>query len=694
MKVYDAAHIKNIAVVGHGGDGKTTLVEAFLADAGLIERRGRVEDGNTTTDYDPEEARRQISLTAAMAPIEWQDVKLNFIDAPGFFDFVGETTQAYYLADSALILVNGFSGVGVGAEKAFEFCKNAGKPVAVLVNQMDKEHADYEKVIEELKQKFGSAITPLQIPILKGENVAGYIDIVEHAAYEYAEKAAKPIEIPENLQLEAEAWREALIENAAGSDEGLMEKFFEGEQLGKEDILAGLRLGILHGEIVPVFAASALQNAGVRELLDALALYMPAAADMPPAHGKDEKGAEVEIPRSKEGSFVGQVFKTIADPFVGKISLVKIYRGILKADTQLYNSTADKAEKFGNVATMLGKKVTNIVSLEAGDIGALAKLQFTKTGDTLCSAAEKIILDPVTFGKPCISLAVSAKKQGEKDKVIAGLRRMEEEDPTFTVAKNPETGDMLVSGMGELHIEAICNKLKNKFGVEAALREPKVAYRETLRKSAEAEGRHKKQSGGAGQFGVVSIRFEPTSDGSMDFEFVNAIVGGVVPKEFIPAVEKGLREAMQKGVLAGYPMVGVKATLFDGKYHPVDSKEVAFKSAARLAYKAACPQAGPVLLEPIGRAEIVVPDEYMGDIMGDMNRRRGRILGMEPAAGGKQKILAEVPMAEMTRYATDLRSMTQARGMFEINFERYEELPSQMAAKVIEQAKKDMTDDE
>lgn len=694
MKVYDAAHIKNIAVVGHGGDGKTTLVEAFLADAGLIERRGRVEDGNTTTDYDPEEARRQISLTAAMAPIEWQDVKLNFIDAPGFFDFVGETMQAYYLADSALILANGFSGVGVGAEKAYEFCKNAGKPMAVLVNQMDKEHADYEKILEELKQKFGSAITPLQIPILQGEKVAGYIDIVEHAAYEYAEKAAKPIEIPENLQLEAEALREALIENAAGSDEALMEKFFEGEQLGKEDILAGLRLGILHGEIIPVFAASALQNAGVRELLDALALYMPAAADMPPVHGRDEKGAEVALARSSEGQFVGQVFKTIADPFVGKISLVKIYRGILKADTQLYNSTADKTEKFGNVATMLGKKVTNVVSLEAGDIGALAKLQFTKTGDTLCSAAEKITLDPVAFGKPCISLAVSAKKQGEEDKVIAGLRRMEEEDPTFTVTKNSETGDMLVSGMGELHIEAICNKLKNKFGVEAVLKEPKVAYRETLRKSAEAEGRHKKQSGGAGQFGVVSIRFEPTSDGSMEFEFVNAIVGGVVPKEFVPAVEKGLREAMQRGVLAGYPMVGVKATLFDGKYHPVDSKEVAFKSAARLAYKAACPQAGPVLLEPIGRAEIIVPDEYMGDIMGDMNRRRGRILGMEPAAGGKQKILAEVPMAEMTRYATDLRSMTQARGIFEISFERYEELPTQMAAKVIEQAKKDMTDDE
>lgn len=694
MKVYDAAHIKNIAIVGHGGDGKTTLAEAFLANAGLIERRGRVEDGNTTTDYDPEEARRQISLTAAMAPVEWQDVKLNFIDAPGFFDFVGETTQAYYLADSALIVVNGFSGVGVGAEKAYEFCKNAGKPMAVLVNQMDREHADYDKVVGELKQKFGAAVTPLQIPLLKGQNVVGYIDIVENAAYEYTEKAAKAVPIPEDLQLEAEELREGLIENAASSDEALMEKFFGGEQLDKEDILAGLRTGILHGDIIPVFAASALQNAGVKELLDALAAYLPAAAEMPPMQAKNEKGEPIEIARSSQGEFVGQVLKTIADPFVGKISLVKILRGVLRADTQLYNSSAEKAEKFGNVSVMLGKKVTNVVSLEAGDIGALAKLQFTKTGDTLCSAADKVVLERAEFGKPCICLAISAKKQGEEDKVISGLRRMEEEDPTFTLSKNTETGDMLAYGMGELHIEAICNKLKNKFGIEAVLREPKVAYRETIRKSAEAEGRHKKQSGGAGQFGVVSIRFEPLADGSTDFEFVNAIVGGVVPKEFIPAVEKGLRECMQKGVLAGYPMVGVKATLFDGKYHPVDSKEVAFKSAARLAYKAACPQASPVLLEPIGRAEIVVPDEYMGDIMGDMNRRRGRILGMEPQEGGKQKILAEAPMGEMARYATDLRSMTQGRGTFEIAFERYEELPAQMAAKVIEQAKKDIAEDE
>ena len=469
---------------------------------------------------------------------------------------------------------------------------------------------------------------------------------------------------------------------------------FELKPLDKEDILAGLRTGILHGDIIPVFAASALQNAGVKELMDALAVYLPAAAEMPPVQGKDEKGEQIEIARSSQGEFVGQVFKTIADPFVGKISLVKILRGVLRGDTQLYNSSAEKAEKFGNVAVMLGKKVTNVVSLEAGDIGALAKLQFTKTGDTLCSAAEKVVLERAEFGKPCICLAISAKKQGEDDKVISGLRRMEEEDPTFTLSKNTETGDMLAYGMGELHIEAICNKLKNKFGIEAVLREPKVAYRETIRKSAEAEGRHKKQSGGAGQFGVVSIRFEPLADGSTDFEFVNAIVGGVVPKEFIPAVEKGLRECMQKGVLAGYPMVGVKATPFDGKYHPVDSKEVAFKSAARLAYKAACPQANPVLLEPIGRAEIVVPDEYMGDIMGDMNRRRGRILGMEPQEGGKQKILAEAPMGEMARYATDLRSMTQGRGVFEIAFERYEELPAQMAAKVIEQAKKDMAEDE
>lgn len=693
MKVYDAAHIKNIAVVGHGGDGKTTLVEAMLFNAGAIERRGKVEDGNTVTDYDPEEAKRNISLTTAMAPIEWKGSKINFIDAPGFFDFVGETTQAYYLADSALILVSALSGVGVGAEKAYKFCKKAGKPMAFLVNQMDKENANFNEVLDDLKAKFGQAITPLQIPIMKGASFAGYVDVVEQKAYEFGAKPAdlKPVDIPGDLEGMVEELREGMIENAAANDDALMEKFFEGEELSKEDILKGLAEGILQTDVLPVFCASASENIGVVALVDALDAYMPTADKANARKGIDANEDKVEI-ECGGGAFAAQVLKTIADPFVGKISIFKVYRGELTADTAVYNVNAGKAEKFGNIAIMRGKKLINVDKLCAGDIGALAKLQYTTTGDSLCAASDKITFEAIEFGEPCISLAVTAKKQGDEEKVFAGLHRLEEEDPTFIVSKNAETGDTLVSGMGEMHIEVICQKLKNKFGVEAALSDPKVAYRETIRKMAEAEGKHKKQSGGAGQFGVVQMRFEPIMDGTTDFEFVNAIVGGVVPKEFIPAVEKGLRESMQYGVLAGYPMVGVKATLYDGKYHPVDSKEVAFKSAARLSYKAACINANPVILEPIGKVEVLINDEYMGDIIGDLNRRRGRILGMNPCEDGQQ-VVAEVPMSEMVKYATDLRSMTQGRGSFHIEFERYEELPAQLAQKVIEQAKKEQEED-
>ena len=694
MKVYNASQIRNIAVVGHGGDGKTTLVEAMLYNAGVTDRRGKVEDGNTVTDFDPEETKRHISLTAAMAPVEWKNTKINFIDAPGFFDFVGETTQAYYLADSALILANAFSGVGVGAEKAYKFCKKAGKPMAVLINQVDKEHSDFNKVLDELKEKMGQAITPMQIPIMDGMNFKGYVDVIEGKAYEFGAKPAdiKEVAVPADLEDEIAEIREAVIENAAANDEELMMMYLEGEELTKEQIIGGLHDGIADASVIPVFVASALQNLGVVSLMDALLAYMPTADKAPAVKAVDASENEVEVVRSADGAFAAQVLKTIADPFLGKINIFKVFRGELKADTALYNVNKGKAEKFSNISVMCGKKLINIDKICAGDIGALAKLQFTSTGDTLAAASDKVQFPEVSFGEPCISLAVTAKKKGEEEKVFAGLHRLEEEDPTFVMGKNAETGDTLAQGMGEMHLEVICQKLKNKFGVEAALTEPKVAYRETIRKMAEAEGKHKKQSGGSGQFGVVQMRFEPMPDGSADFEFVNAIVGGVVPKEYIPAVEKGLREAMQTGVLAGCPMVGIRATLYDGKYHPVDSKEVAFKSAARLAYKAACEKANPVLLEPIGKVEVIIPDEYMGDIIGNLNSRRGRILGMNPCEEGQQ-VVAEVPMSEMVKYATDLRSMTQGRGTFHIEFERYEELPAQSAQKVIEQYKKEQEEE-
>ena len=686
MKVYEEKNLRNVAVVGHGSDGKTTLVEAFLANAKATDRRGRVEDGNTTTDYDPEEIKRGISITTALAPIEWDGCKINLIDAPGFFDFEGEITQAYYLADEALILVNAFSGVGVGADKAYKYCKKAGKPMAFAVNQIDKEHASFDKVLEELRSSYGQAVAPLQYPIMEGNAFKGFVDVVENKAYLFDGDKVKETEIPSDAEANVMEYREALIEEAAGSDEELMDKYFGGEDLSKDDILKGIKLGIQNVSIIPVFVVSALQNLGVTQLADAIIAYMPSAADIAAVTAKGADGEEIEIARDKSAPFAAQVMKTIADPFVGKINIIKVLRGTLKADTPIYNTNADKAEKLSGIAIMRGKKTINVDALEAGDIGALAKLQFTKTGDTLCAQSAKVQFDSITFGEPCISLAVTAKKQGEEEKVFAGLHKLEDEDPTFKLVKSVETGEVLVSGMGEMHIEVICKKLKNKFGVEAALKSPKVPYKETIRKMAEAEGKHKKQSGGAGQFGVVQMRFEPF-DG--DFEFVNAIVGGVVPKEFIPAVEKGLKESMVHGVLAGYPMVGIRATLYDGKYHPVDSKEVAFKSAARLAYKAGCAAANPVLLEPIVKADICIPDEYMGDIIGDMNKRRGRILGMNPGEDGMQIVTAEVPMGEMVKYATDLRSMTQGKGSFHTEFIRYEEVPANMADKIIEQAKKE-----
>ena len=685
MKTYNPQDIINIAVVGHGGEGKTTLTEAFLFNSGATERMGRVEDGNTVTDYDQEESKRKISISLAIAPVEWKNKKINLIDVPGYFDFVGESVAAYELCDSALIVMSPRDSVPVGAEKAYAYCEINNIPRAFVVNQIDKENTDFIKAVDALQAKYAPAVTPLQIPVLEDGKFTGVVDVISKNAQMFDGKTA---DIPADLQGKADEYYELLVENAAGNDEELMEKYFDGQELSKDDILKGLKAGILQGSIAPVFATAAVSNSGVKILMDEIVNIMPAAADIPARIASDKNDNDIEIMRDVNAPFTAQVIKSIADPFVGKISIIKVFSGKLTPEMTLHNASTDKNEKAGNLGVMRGKKMINVPFLTAGDIGALAKLQSTSTGDTLTAPGQTIKFASLTFPEPCISLAVTAKMQGDEEKVFGGLHKFEEEDPSFKVSSNVETGDTLVSGMGEMHLEVILNKLKNKFGAEGQLNEPRVPYRETIKKNAEAEGKHKKQSGGAGQFGVVSIRFEPIMDGSAEFDFVNKIVGGVVPKEFIPAVEKGLKESMRHGVLAGYPMVNVRATLFDGKYHPVDSKEVAFKSAARLAYKAACANANPVILEPICKAEVTIPDEYMGDIIGDLNRRRGRILGMNPA-NGVQIVEAEVPMSEMTKYATDLRSMTQARGSFKLTFERYEELPAQLANKVIEQAKRD-----
>ncbi len=690
MKEYTAKDIRNIGIFGHGGEGKTTLTEAMLFNAGLLDRLGKVENGSTTTDFDPEEISRGISINMALAPFEWKDTKVNVIDAPGFFDFYGEVTAAMQLADGALIVLGAVSGPVVGTEKAMAMCKATRKPHMLVINQLDRENANFNKVMGEITEKFGSSAVPIQLPIIEGGVFKGYVDLVHMTGKIFDGKGEKETEIPENLKSAAEDYYEKLCEAAAESDEELMEKYLETFELTREELLKGLSVGLREGDVTPVCCVSAAQNIGVATLMDNIVAYLP-SADLPkaPAATSVKTGEPVEI--KQEGKFAAQVIKTTFDQF-GKYSIVKIYRGSLDSSVAPYNSNAEKSEKGSSPVILRGKKSIGAERLNAGDIGALPKLQYTATGDTLCDGADPVLFAPIDFPKPSISLAVTAKKQGEDDKVISGLNRIMEEDPTIRIEKNPETADVLIEGLGEMHIDVVCGKLRNKTNVEAQISDPRIPYRETIHAKAEAEGKHKKQSGGSGQFGVVQMRFEPADEG-VEYEFVNAIVGGVVPKEFIPAVEKGLKEALKHGVLAGYPMVGVKATLYDGKYHPVDSKEVAFKSAARLSYKAACVKANPTLIEPIYHYEIFVPNDYVGTISGDLSSRRGRMLGMNPVEGGTV-IIAEAPLSEMFKYATDLRSMTQARGSFTSEFIRYEDVPGNIAKKIIEQAKREDEEEE
>ncbi len=695
MKTYSTKQIRNVGMIGHGGEGKTTLTEAMLFTSGAIGRMGSVDAGTATTDYDPEEIKRQISISAALAPIEWSDHKINIIDAPGYFDFEGEVQSTLAVVDAAIIVVGAVSGVTVGAGKAFKLCKEQNLPRAFVINRMDTENANFAKVFGALRDQFGPSVVPLQLPIMNGEKFVGYVDIASREAYEFDPKQNKKVAIPADLVDYVEEYHSILVETAAESSEELMEKFFEGENFTIDELTVGIRTGILTASLTPVFCTAASTQLGVTRLMDSIVRFFPAPDEAAAKEGTNPKDdSPVKRTFSVDEPFSAQVFKTLADAFVGKISLFKVYSGKITADTQVYNPTSEKNEKNSGVLYMVGKKTYSIDEIVAGDIGAVAKLQYTATGDTLCDPQNQVEYPRIEFVPPSISMAVTAKKRGEEDKVFGGLYKLLEEDGTFKVEKSVETGDMLLSGVGEMHIDVICAKLKNKFNVEAELQDPKIPYRETIKKSAKAQGRHKKQSGGHGQFGDVWVEFEPILDGSSEFEFVDKIVGGVVPRNFIPAVEKGLREAVNKGVLAGYPMINIRCTLYDGSYHAVDSNEMAFRTAARLAYKKGCAEAQPTLLEPIYTYKVVVPDDYMGDIIGDMNRRRGRILGMNPLGGGVQEVVAEVPYAEMFKYATDLRSMTQGRGSFSSSFERYDEVPGNIAAKIIEKAKKEGEEEE
>ncbi len=695
MAEFTTANIRNIALMGHGSEGKTTLTEAMLFAAGITDRQGKVEDGSTVSDFDPEEKKRGFSISASYAPIPWGGKVINVIDVPGYFDFIGEQMGPLRVIETAVIVVGGVNGLSVGAEKAWD---NAGKHQLgrmFVVNQMDREHANFEKVVAQLREKYGPSVVPILLPLGQGAGFKGVVNVLEKKAYEGSYKKSKEVPMPADLEAEVNEAYENLTEQAASADEELMEKYFENGELSHDDVMAGFVKGMKDGSIVPVVACSALTGVGIARTLDLIAKYLPS----PDHEGQTQKGVnpktgdEIERACRDDEPFSALVFKTIADPFVGKLSLFRIFSGTLTSTTALYNANKEKAEKAGGLFVLRGNKQTNVDKLHAGDLGALAKLQITSTGDTLCDANNPIRYPEIEFPAPCISKAVFAAKQGEEDKVFSGLNRLAEEDPSIKIEKNAETTETELSGQGEMHLDVIRNKLASKFGANAVLQDPKIPYRETIRKTVKVQGRHKKQTGGHGQFGDVWIEFSPITDSDADFEFVDAVVGGVVPRNFIPSVEKGLRENLVKGVLAGYPMVHLRAKLYDGSYHPVDSSEMAFKTAARIAYKKGCMDASPVLLEPIMHVEVLVPNEYMGDIMGDMNKRRGRIIGMNQV-NGMQQLDAEAPLAEMFKYATDLRSMTQARGSFSMKFERYEEVPQVEAQKIIANAKIEDDDEE
>ena len=684
MKQYTAKNIRNVALAGHAGSGKTSLAEAAYYLSGASDRLGRVADGNTVCDFDPEEIKRKASVSLAMLPVEWKDTKMNLLDTPGLFDFSGGKSEGLRAAGSVVIVLSGKSGVTVGAEKAFDAASKKGIAKLFFVNKLENENADFYKVFEELKTKFGPMICPIVVPYVEDRKVQCYVNLLEYKAYAYENGKAVERPLPD-MGHRLDGLRTAINEAVAETSEELMEKYFSGEDFTPEERIRGLATGIRRGEIAPVFCGSAQELEGVDQLMSGLIWLAPWAETVAGEIGTDAAGHPLDIEPSDTAPTAAVVFKTVVDPFVGKLLYFKVVSGKVSPDMSLLNSRTGAMEKIGKVFAVRGKKQEEVPFVTAGDIGAVAKLNATNTGDTLCDPAHPVTLPGVSFEEPCLSMAVFAKNKGDEEKITFGLNRLMEEDPTIAYAANTETKEQILSGLGEQHLDVVVSKLKNKFGVDVTLAVPKVPYRETIRKKVKVQGRHKKQSGGHGQFGDVWIEFEPCEGDEL--VFAESVFGGAVPRNYFPAVEKGLKESAKRGVLAGFPMVGVKATLVDGSYHPVDSSEMAFKTAANLAYKAGIPQASPVLLEPIGTLGVYVPGDNTGDIMGDINKRRGRVLGMNPAEDGLTCIEAEVPMAEMGDYSTMLRAQTQGRGSFKFRFERYEEAPASVAQKVIEQYK-------
>ena len=683
---YSVQNIRNVCLLGHSGNGKTALAESLLYMTGAIDRMGRGADGNTVCDYDPEETKRQISISTAVAPLEYKGCRINVLDTPGAFDFAGEVIEALRAADAAIIVCSAKDGVSVGLEKAWKYCEERNMPRFIYISKTDEDNSDYNATFEALRARFGNKIAPLVVPIWdEGKKVTGIIDVLNKRAYEMQDQKRVEIEIPEGKDAVIEEFNNALKESVAETSEEFMDKFFGGEDFTYAEMIHGLRQGVRELSLFPVLCGSAVNCMGSLMLLDDIVDLLPNPMEGNYHKATRQDGETEPFVVSPGGVPTAFVFKTVSDQY-GKYSFVKVLSGTLTPDLPMVNARTGVSEKLGRLYTMRGKKATEVKELGCGDIGAIGKMEKVKTGDTLCDARKVVALKELPFAEPCYSVAIVPKSRGQEDKIAQGLNKLNEEDPTFSVTNNAETHQMVLNGSGDMQVDVLVSKLKSRFNVEAELKPVRVPYREKIRKTVQKQGRHKKQTGGSGQFGDVWIRFEPQTEQD-DMIFAEEVFGGSVPKNFFPAVEKGLREACAHGPLAGYPVVNLKAVLYDGSYHPVDSSEIAFKTAAQLAYKAALPEANPVLLEPVGELKVTVPDSYMGDVIGDLNKRRGRVMGMDPTGDGNQVISAEVPMAEMGSYAIDLRSMTQSRGSFTFHFVRYEDCPPAAQEKAIAEAK-------
>lgn len=682
MKQYPASQIRNVAILGHSGSGKTSFAEAVLFNAKVTDRLGRTNDGNTVLDFDPEETRRHISITTSMAALEWKGTKLNLLDTPGDFDFMGEVMQALRVADSSLILISARSGVSVGAEKSIRYSRKQEIPFAFLINKVDDANQNFDQALSELQEHVGTGAVPFMLPIHEGGKFTAFVDLTERKCYQFGEKGqASEVEIPSDYEDRVEEACQALREVVAETSEELMEKYFADEAFTAEEMKTAIHQAILSGDLNPVLLGSSLENLAISAVVDRLIELMPSPADMPAAKAVNAQGETVELPCNPNGATAAIVFKTNSDPFVGRISFFKLVSGSIKAGDTLYNVQQERDERISGLQTMVGKKPVALEGVSAGDIAATTKLLGTGTGDTLTKKDKPLTLERIEFPVPSFTMAILPVTNGDEEKIMSGLQKLRDEDPTFMVKNDPETKQMVVIGQGAMQLDVLKSKLLARQKVESVLEEARVAYRETIRKKVRVQGKHKKQSGGHGQYGDVWIEFEPGEEEGLTFEVKT--VGGSVPKSYNPAVEKGLLESIEHGVLAGYPMVNLKASLVDGSYHDVDSSEMAFKLAANLAYRNGIPQANPVLLEPISSVKVYVPESQLGDIMSDVNQKRGRIMGIEAKSGGIQMVEAEIPTSEMSTYATDLRQMTQGRGWYQVEFARYEPAPQPVADRVI-----------